>query len=76
MKSQIAIFLLISLLLIKIAVILKAIIRNRSKVNVDLIEIEDIEFQTGDKFTILNEVKEHLHSAISEIKSKLFSEKY
>ena len=76
MKSQIAIFLLISLLLIKIAVILKAIIRNRSKVKVDLIEIEDIEFQNGDKFTILNEVKEHLHSAISEIKPKLFSEKY
>ena len=68
MKSQIAVFLLISLLLIKIAVILKAIIRNRSKVNVDLIEIQDTEFQNGDNFTILNEVKEHLHSELSTIK--------
>ena len=76
MKSQIAVFLLISLLLIKVAVILKAIIRNRNKVNVDLIEIQDTEFQNGDKFTILNEVKEHLHSALSTIKFKFFSEKY
>ena len=58
MKSQIAVFVLTSVILIKIAVIIKAIYRNRSKANIDLIEIEDIEFQNENEYTILNEVKD------------------
>ena len=58
MKSQIAVFVLTSVMLIKVAVIIKAIYRNRSKANIDLIEIEDIEFQNENEYTILNEVKD------------------
>lgn len=58
MKSQIAVFVFTSVILIKIAVIIKAIYRNRSKANIDLIEIEDIEFQNENEYTILNEVKD------------------
>ena len=58
MKSQIAVFVFTSVILIKIAVIIKATYRNRSKANIDLIEIEDIEFQNENEYTILNEVKD------------------